>query len=393
MLDGVGARLGEGDGEVVGDIGVDARRLHRADQQAPGERHTRGMRRRWSDHQMLMLQPPGRRPHGRGSTYRYVLPRAPACKPWSSVMAPIWGMCQERQTVYVGPNASVGDFADLPYGGRRASGMMSPPCLPPTSARRAPEAISGCCGPRSSPRSASCWPRPVTRSRPAPRCRCGRWARDSSVRCWSPPRSPGASGRCRGSRRSWRPGRRSCTCSRAGTARYGERGGLGLRGGQRLAGRAGRAAGVRHDRGGPQSRPGAADPRGRPDRSGYASCPPAGGRAATVGGRRPRCCRPCRCSSATCWRVAAGWLLRRGDLALLRILGVSAEVLAEGALVRSLRGALALVRALCAGLPATPHTGPRCPCAEPLAFPGPRTLALQHTVIRRGPQGGFLLAA
>ncbi|MFD5709662.1 hypothetical protein ACFWHW_04585 [Streptomyces pharetrae] len=92
--------------------------------------------------------------------------------------------------------------------------------------------------------------------------------------------------------------------------------------------------------------------------------------------------------------LAAGWLLRRGDLALLRILGVSAEVLAEGALIRSLRGALALVRALCAGLPAAPHTGPRCPCAEPLAFPGPRTLALQHTVIRRGPPaGGFLLAA
>jgi hypothetical protein len=92
--------------------------------------------------------------------------------------------------------------------------------------------------------------------------------------------------------------------------------------------------------------------------------------------------------------VTAGWLLRRGDLALLRILGLSAETVADGAFVRSLRAALALVRALCAGLPAAPHAGPRLPRATLRAVPEPRTLALQHTVIRRGPPAAvFALAA
>lgn len=92
--------------------------------------------------------------------------------------------------------------------------------------------------------------------------------------------------------------------------------------------------------------------------------------------------------------VAAGWLLRRGDLALLRLIDLSAHGVAEGALVRSLRAALALARALCAGL---------LPAAEPLMCgrrtardeaPDPHTTALQHTVIRRGPPAaGFRLAA
>ncbi|MDO0934559.1 hypothetical protein QQY66_23835 [Streptomyces sp. DG2A-72] len=83
--------------------------------------------------------------------------------------------------------------------------------------------------------------------------------------------------------------------------------------------------------------------------------------------------------------IAAGWLLRRGDLALLRLVELSAHGVAEGALVRSLRGALALARTLCAGLPATPEAGPRPTRTAPLAPPRPRTTALQHTVIRRGP--------
>ncbi|MFI6437081.1 hypothetical protein [Streptomyces sp. NPDC050759] len=86
--------------------------------------------------------------------------------------------------------------------------------------------------------------------------------------------------------------------------------------------------------------------------------------------------------------VAAGWLLRHGDLALLRLAELStcsAHSVAEGALVRSLRGALALVRALRAGLPGAPEAGPRAPLAASLAPPRPRTAALQHTVIRRGP--------
>ncbi|WP_330458742.1 hypothetical protein OIB37_18720 [Streptomyces sp. NBC_00820] len=96
--------------------------------------------------------------------------------------------------------------------------------------------------------------------------------------------------------------------------------------------------------------------------------------------------------------LAAGWLLRRGDLAVLRLIELSshgvAEGIAEGALVRSLRAALALTRALCAGL--TPAAGP-LPRGRRTArdeAPAPHTTTLQHTVIRRGPPAAaFLLAA
>jgi len=91
--------------------------------------------------------------------------------------------------------------------------------------------------------------------------------------------------------------------------------------------------------------------------------------------------------------IAAGWLLRRGDLALLRLMELSAHSLADGAFVRSLRAALALVRALRAGLPAAPEAGPRPPRTALLAPPRPRTTALQHTVIRRGPPAAALVLA
>ncbi|WP_030780247.1 hypothetical protein [Streptomyces sp. NRRL S-920] len=86
--------------------------------------------------------------------------------------------------------------------------------------------------------------------------------------------------------------------------------------------------------------------------------------------------------------LAAGWLLRRGDLALLRLVRLAhgAQGVAEGALVRSLRSALTLVRALRAGLPGAPETtGPRVPRAALPAPPRPRTVALEDAVIRRGP--------
>ncbi|GCB47786.1 hypothetical protein SNL152K_5095 [Streptomyces sp. NL15-2K] len=92
--------------------------------------------------------------------------------------------------------------------------------------------------------------------------------------------------------------------------------------------------------------------------------------------------------------LVAGWFLRRGDLALLRLVelsALSAHSVAEGALVRSLRGALALVCALRAGLPGAPEVGPRVPRAVLLAPPTPRTTALQHTVIRRGPPAAAAL--
>lgn len=91
--------------------------------------------------------------------------------------------------------------------------------------------------------------------------------------------------------------------------------------------------------------------------------------------------------------LAAGWLLRHGDLALLRLTELSAQGVSEGALVRSLWAALALVHALRAGLPGVPEACPRpAPDARP-APPMPRTTALQHTVIRRGPPAATASAA
>ncbi|MFD7131091.1 hypothetical protein [Streptomyces sp. NPDC059894] len=89
--------------------------------------------------------------------------------------------------------------------------------------------------------------------------------------------------------------------------------------------------------------------------------------------------------------VAAGWLLRRGDTALLRLMDLSAHGVAEGALVRALCGALALVRALLAGLPAAPAWCPRPPRTALSTPLEPSADALQHTVIRRGPPAAALL--
>ena len=83
--------------------------------------------------------------------------------------------------------------------------------------------------------------------------------------------------------------------------------------------------------------------------------------------------------------VAAGWVLRRGDMALLRLMRLSAQGVAEGALVRSLRSSFALARALVAGLPRAPEAGPRAPRSAFLLPSKPRTTTLQHTVVRRGP--------
>ncbi|MFF7095902.1 hypothetical protein ACFY9A_26415 [Streptomyces rubradiris] len=94
--------------------------------------------------------------------------------------------------------------------------------------------------------------------------------------------------------------------------------------------------------------------------------------------------------------MAAGWLLRRGDLAVLRLIELSAHSaygVAETALIRSLRAALALVRALCAGLLPDAGPGPRGHRPERDDTPAPHTAVLQHTVIRRGPPAAFLLAA
>ncbi|WP_435974993.1 hypothetical protein [Streptomyces sp. Qhu_M48] len=87
--------------------------------------------------------------------------------------------------------------------------------------------------------------------------------------------------------------------------------------------------------------------------------------------------------------LATGWLLRRGDRALRRLVELSeqgATELAECALVRSLRAALRLVRALLTGLSAALGTGPRRVARTAFdSSPPPVAEALEDMVIRRGP--------
>lgn len=83
--------------------------------------------------------------------------------------------------------------------------------------------------------------------------------------------------------------------------------------------------------------------------------------------------------------LAAGWMMRRGDLALLRLAELSGHEVTEGVLMRSLRAALTLVRALCAGVPGDLDPAPRTPGTVLFTPLVPRTTALQHMVIRRGP--------
>ncbi|MEE1740097.1 hypothetical protein [Streptomyces sp. BE147] len=94
--------------------------------------------------------------------------------------------------------------------------------------------------------------------------------------------------------------------------------------------------------------------------------------------------------------LATGWLLRRGEAALFRLARLSAhgaQQLAAGARLRSLRAALALVRALSAGLPGQRTTGPLTPRTADDA-PAPASGEhLQHLVTRRGPPAAYALAA
>jgi hypothetical protein len=85
--------------------------------------------------------------------------------------------------------------------------------------------------------------------------------------------------------------------------------------------------------------------------------------------------------------LAAGWLLRRGEAALWRLIRLSAPVAHEAAaqaLAGALRSALALAHALLAGLPGH-RTGPTAPLAHAAGPSGPEDPALQHSVVRRGP--------
>ncbi|GGX92787.1 hypothetical protein [Streptomyces hiroshimensis] len=91
--------------------------------------------------------------------------------------------------------------------------------------------------------------------------------------------------------------------------------------------------------------------------------------------------------------LAAGWLLRRGEVALWRVValsGQSAREVAETSLVRALRAAFALVgtlRETAAGMPPVAGRRPAGDEERPATEP-----VLQHFVIRRGPPV-FALAA
>lgn len=92
--------------------------------------------------------------------------------------------------------------------------------------------------------------------------------------------------------------------------------------------------------------------------------------------------------------LAVGWLLRRGEAALWRLVRLSApayEITVE-TLVGAVRGALALVRCLLAGLGTAHDDAPRVSVSYGDDKPGPKDLALHHSVVRRGPPSLAALA-
>ncbi|WP_336047618.1 hypothetical protein [Streptomyces sp. CA2R101] len=93
--------------------------------------------------------------------------------------------------------------------------------------------------------------------------------------------------------------------------------------------------------------------------------------------------------------LAVGWLLRRGEAALWRLVRLSAPAAYEitvQALAGVVRGALALARALLTGLETAHEESLRAPVSYGDDKPGPKNVALHHSVIRRGPPAPALLA-
>ncbi|MCI0384789.1 hypothetical protein [Streptomyces sp. CNQ085] len=87
--------------------------------------------------------------------------------------------------------------------------------------------------------------------------------------------------------------------------------------------------------------------------------------------------------------LATGWLLRRGDAALWRLVRLSAHFadrLGGGPLVRALRSAARCVRALLRGLLPEDAVPVRAPRADAYGGPvPPASLLPSHSVVRRGP--------
>ncbi|MFE6687725.1 hypothetical protein ACFVFQ_14745 [Streptomyces sp. NPDC057743] len=95
--------------------------------------------------------------------------------------------------------------------------------------------------------------------------------------------------------------------------------------------------------------------------------------------------------------LGLGWLLRRGEVALWRLVRLSAPAaheVATRALIGVVRRSLALVHVLLAALGAAQEQGRRAPSAY-RDVPAPRDPALHHSVVRRGPpaHGHLALAA
>ncbi|MFD8543486.1 hypothetical protein [Streptomyces sp. NPDC059649] len=93
--------------------------------------------------------------------------------------------------------------------------------------------------------------------------------------------------------------------------------------------------------------------------------------------------------------LAVGWLLRRGEAALWRLVRMSAPAAYEltvRALFGAVRGALTLVRALLTGLGAAHEALLRALVSYGDDKPGPQGAALHHSVIRRGPPAVTALA-
>ncbi|MGW1377837.1 hypothetical protein ACWD6P_26685 [Streptomyces sp. NPDC002446] len=93
--------------------------------------------------------------------------------------------------------------------------------------------------------------------------------------------------------------------------------------------------------------------------------------------------------------LAVGWLLRRGEAALWRLVRLSAPAayaLTVEALVGAVRAALALVRALITGLATAHDDALRASVSYGDDKPGPEDPALHHSVVRRGPPSLAALA-
>ncbi|AOP50781.1 hypothetical protein [Streptomyces lydicus] len=93
--------------------------------------------------------------------------------------------------------------------------------------------------------------------------------------------------------------------------------------------------------------------------------------------------------------LAVGWLLRRGEAALWRLVRLSAPAAYEIAvhtLIGTVRGALVLVRALLMGLGTAHDPALAAPVSYGDDKPGPEDPALHHSVVRRGPPSLALAA-